>query len=623
MLSVKDFKQETKYPSYVPSTDETIKTGYVKNRFEDMRQARTAVDKDWNLYQTMINAEFTPYPDERSSSTVPLISSMIELYVADAVKLGTEFTFKSETSEHSTNAKALEYVWKYDWRTKKRKQVMVDEEYICAWFWTSVKYLGFESRTCKQSDYEVGDDMKPKWVEKEFKEEEIIVKNIDIRDFYLDDTVKTSIDDASDCILIQQLSYEKFQELEYNPFYKNIDKVAPQGWSSEDKAFITEEERIKDGKYVKLMHYWNVEKDCYIVIANDKMIIREHPMMSTIDGIKALPFVVRAFWKKNYSIYGRGFCEAGMMFNSELNNLREMLMDAIRRSNQQTIAIGNGLTFDGRTMSYENEIMTFDGNFANNFQQLSGNPPNQAIFNQKTELYKDIAMFMGVDIQNIIWQPQQTAFQTDVQREASQKRINVWLTNRDLANERFADLYKDLLQKYFPRKDAEGLYPVIEIDGQQMMGEWDKKKFRNKKGKSIFEVTPEILRGDISIDVYTNTTAPTINAVDRQQKLDLLNAVGGIAQGYALAKQSGVDIETILPLKKTLRDLASDYNLEVESNADQEDVQDAKKKLMEWLMAKMGGMNAQPTEALGQAPSPDLMAQQAPQPNQIPQWPTA
>jgi hypothetical protein len=63
--------------------------------------------------------------------------------------------------------------------------------------------------------------------------------------------------------------------------------------------------------------------------------------------------------------------------------------------------------------------------------------------------------------------------------------------------------------------------------------------------------------------------------------------VSGIAQGYALAKQSGVDIETILPLKKTLRDLASDYNLEVESNADQEDVQDAKKKLMEGLMAKM------------------------------------
>ena len=87
MLSVKGFKPETTYPDYVPSTDETIKVWYVKNRFEDMRNARTVVDRHWDTYQTMIDATFTPYPDERSSSTVPLISSMIELYVADAIKL--------------------------------------------------------------------------------------------------------------------------------------------------------------------------------------------------------------------------------------------------------------------------------------------------------------------------------------------------------------------------------------------------------------------------------------------------------------------------------------------------------------------------------------------------------
>ena len=166
-----------------------------------------------------------------------------------------------------------------------------------------------------------------------------------------------------------------------------------------------------------------------------------------------------------------------MMFNSEVNNLREILMDAIRRSNMQTLAIGNGLSFNGRSFSYDNEIITFDGNLANNFQQLSGNPPNQAIFAYMTQLYKDIAIYIGIDIQNIIGQPQQTAFQTEVQREASQKRVNVWLTNRDLANERFADLYKDLLQRYFPRKDAEGIYPTIEIEGEQMVNG----KFRKKK----------------------------------------------------------------------------------------------------------------------------------------------
>lgn len=55
-----------------------------------------------------------------------------------------------------------------------------------------------------------------------------------------------------------------------------------------------------------------------------------------------------------------------------------------------------------------------------------------------------------------------------------------------------------------------------------------------------------------------------------------------------------MDIETILPLKKTLRDLASDYNLEVESNAGQEDVQARKVQLQQELMAKVG-MLGQPT----------------------------
>jgi len=68
-------------------------------------------------------------------------------------------------------------------------------------------------------------------------------------------------------------------------------------------------------------------------------------------------------------------------------------------------------------------------------------------------------------------QPDQTAYQTEVQREASQKRINVWLGNRDSDFERFANLYKDLLQRYFPLKTAEGLYKEIEIENEELIGE--------------------------------------------------------------------------------------------------------------------------------------------------------
>ena len=345
-LNVKDFKQVTDYPDYKPSKDEMTKIGYVADRFIDMQQARTIVDKDWDTYQRMVEALYEPYPDERSSSVVPLASSLIELYVADAIKISTEYIIKSETSEYDSSAKALDYVWKYDRRKQKRKKTFVDNEYVVAAFGTSVIYTGFETYNVTQKDPIIGDDMKLTWEESTFNDDKIIVKNVDIRQFYIDNTAIEGIDDAVDCIYEQWISFEKFQQYKNSPVYKNVDKVKPRQYDNDYRTFITEEEQTKYGDYVKLRHYWNVEKDAYMVIANDGVLIREHPMTSTIDGKKALPFAVRVLGKKSYSIYGRGICEALMMFNSEVNNLRELLMDGIRRSNTQVLALGNGLSFD-------------------------------------------------------------------------------------------------------------------------------------------------------------------------------------------------------------------------------------------------------------------------------------
>lgn len=102
----------------------------------------------------------------------------------------------------------------------------------------------------------------------------------------------------------------------------------------------------------------------------------------------------------------------------------------------------------------------------------------------------------------------------------------MWITSRNLAYERFANLYKDALQTYFPIKTAKGLYPEIELEDEKMVNG----KLRKAKGKNMLQVTPEMLKGDIYVDVYTNTTAPTINMVDRQLKLELVQAVGAIAQ---------------------------------------------------------------------------------------------
>lgn len=571
-------QEDIKTPRYEPAIEQEETISFVKKRFMQMQQARSVVDKNWDIYQQMLNATYVQYPDERSSSVVPLSSSLVELYVAETLKLQTQFNIKAETSKSNTNAKALDYVWKYDWRKNNRKKAFLRWEYTCWWFWTNIMYVWYEVYTLRQKELVANDNWKMTWQEKEYQKSWIIVDDIDIRKFYLDDQAIYWIEWASDCIYRERLSFERFKTITNDKVYFDTDKVTPRQYSNEYNVFITAEENTKVWQFVEVMHYRNVDKDVYCQIAN-WVLIREHPIMSTIDGLKALPFVVRGLWYKNYSIYYRWICEAVMMFQSEVNTLRELLMDAIRRSNTQVLAIGNWLSFDWRTFSYDNEILTFDWDLWWNFQQISWNPPNQAIFWYLDRLYKDIAMYIWIDIQNIIWTSAQTAYQTEVQREASQKRINVRLENRDLAYERFWNLYKDALQTYFPLKTAEWLYPEIEIEWQKFKN-W---KFVKAKWKSMFQVTPEVLQWDLFVDVYTNRNAPTINAVDREQKMGFLNSLWTMLNWYMIAQQSWVDLEWVLPIKDTIKSLAEDFNLTPVYNKDTEEVETRKNEVMDWL----------------------------------------
>ena len=582
-LPKKDFQPINVDVLRTQSDEDVLKVWYIEDRFMRMKEARSVVDNDWQIYWKMLEAIYRPYEDGRSSSVVPLASAILELFIADCIKIPTDYKFRWETTKYTTQAKALEYVWKYDYRKNNRKKAFRDDDYICAAFWTSAMYVWFESYFREQKDFKVDDNLNVVFETKKFKKENIVVKSVDIRNFYVDDTAIDDISQANDCIYREQLSYEKFMSYKNNPLYKNMDLVKPRQYSLEYQPYTTQEQTTKQGDFVQIMRYWNVERDMYVEIAN-WILVREHPMMNTINGEKALPFTLRNFGKRLNSLYGRGLCEALMMFNSEINNLREMLMDAVRRSNTQVLAIGNGLQFNGREFSYDNEILSFDGNFANNFQQINGTPPNQAIFNYMEQLYRDIAVYVWIDVQNIMWGNNQTAFQTEVQREASQKRVNVWLENRDLAYERFADLYKDALQTYFPRKNAEWLYPEIEIEDEELTtnDKWEK-YFKKKKGNYTFQVTPEILRGDLYVDVFTNSSAPTINAVERQLKLDFMNSIGTMAQWYAVAKQSGVDIDKVLPMNDNLREMAAEYNLAPVEKDSSEDVKKAKMDLLREL----------------------------------------
>jgi hypothetical protein len=61
MLETTKFETNKDYPTYSPTTEEAILLAYIQKRFSAMRAARTAVDVNRPMYQSMLDAVLKPY----------------------------------------------------------------------------------------------------------------------------------------------------------------------------------------------------------------------------------------------------------------------------------------------------------------------------------------------------------------------------------------------------------------------------------------------------------------------------------------------------------------------------------------------------------------------------------
>lgn len=589
------------------SKEDEEKVWYFTKRKQAMDSKRGIIHKKWSMYVKQYEALFVPYRDGRSSSNIPLERAIIELFIAEATKRPTRFNF-NPCLWYEFQTKILEKVWKEDWAVNNRNSTILENEYLTAMFWTSILYTWYseESRVIEDFDW-IDDEGKIKFQRKLWTKSNIDIKNVDIRNFWVDDRA-SKIEDAVDCVYEEYITREDFMNYKFDKNYKNLDTVWPSNYKfSNDMVFAMQEEKnITDSKYVKISKYWNTQLDRYYEVANDKALIKEHPILN---ASHSLPFVVRQYWKNLFSIYGYWLCEALTMFKSEINTLREMLMDAIKRSNQEVIAIWGNLSFDWNEFAYNNNLMKFKGNLAWNFQQLQWTPPNQAIFTYLQQLYKDVAIFVWIDIQNLLWEPQQTAYQTAVQKESSLQRLNAVFNNRDTAFERLANLHKDNIQMFYPLKlvreltkidkddkpmeEMEKTYPTIEVP--KMRG----KKFMKTEEKQIFEVTPETIRWKIKIDVSTDLNAPTINEVEKEQKMQFFTQMANVSNAY----QVNPKLEEIIPMKKAIEDLAKLNNIETDI-APESDVKEKKQELYAQMQNMLKGVRQPTPEDI--APTPEL-----------------
>ena len=604
------------------SEEDTKLLWYIKARKELMRTKRSIVDKYWKTFVKQYEALFVPYRDWRASSNVPLERSIIELFVAEAIKRPTNFNFTAWLN-YEYQTMIFEKVWKDDWSVNNRNNEILNNEYLTAIFWTSVIYTWYEKTYRVFSDFEwIDDNENPLFVRKLQTKSDILLKNIDIRDFWLDDRA-TCMEDAIDCVLECYITYEDFLSYSLDKWYKKevLDSVIANQTKDKDRVFVFQSEQAQTmSKFVKITKYWNTKLDKYVEVANDSVILKSHPILN---ATHSLPFTVRQYGKNLFSIYGYWLCEALLTFKSDINKLREMLMEAIKKSNQEVIAIGSNLTFDWNQFAYWNQFMKFKGNLQGNFHQLTWTPPNQAIFTYLQQLYKDVAIYCWLDIQNILWEPQQTAYQTAVQKESSLQRVNVVLKNRDLAFERLANLHKDNLQMFYPLKlvrklvkvdddnnkmeDVESEYPTIEIP--KLKG----KRFAKWNEKQVFEVTPEDIRWSFKIEVSTDLNAPTINEVEKEQKMAFFSNVSNLTQAYAWNPK----LEEILPMKKAITDMAKLNKIDIEQSVNWE-VWDMKKEMYTQLQSMMKWVRSpveEPTPDINEMTAVSQEWQPAPVPN--------
>lgn len=194
----------------------------------------------------------------------------------------------------------------------------------------------------------------------------------------------------------------------------------------------------------------------------------------------------------------------GQQLQSNMNDVSEMIFDGVRRSTEETMILGNNIDIEGQKMVYGNRILKANGILNGNIDRMQGTPPNQAVFDAREMLIRDINRFIGLDLENLV-ATAGTAFQANLIAESQQKQVNVWLKNRDMAMEDVEDKLKDCIQVYFPldvpyrivdsMEDIQPEVPSIEIIGKKY--NTSTKKFvttKNKTTKSVIDIDSEMLK---------------------------------------------------------------------------------------------------------------------------------
>jgi hypothetical protein len=291
---------------------------------------------------------------------VPLARSLVEMCVMEMMKRKTEKRIKAKFGQEF-QAKMLDRVWTSHWRDTKVDIQVKRSHYKACILGMAVMENGFERKKRYINDIDVNSvDVEGtyKFTKKLETTNSIYFRNVDPRYIWFDERAEYN-EEVLDCIKIEFVPYNIFVNLKLDEAYTNIDKVCGMyAYKDVSRGNIsTLEPYSESATFVKVTKFYDETADLYMEVANDAIIIRKHPIMNAQHKI---PFSIRTLSQRSYGLSGIGIPETAAPFIAGINEFREEMHTAVRRSNKETILIGPGLEFVGGEFAFNNELLAFE-----------------------------------------------------------------------------------------------------------------------------------------------------------------------------------------------------------------------------------------------------------------------
>jgi len=214
---------------YEPTENDEKKVKRIIRRKTEMALRRRQYEPEWELADKGWKSYWRGDPNGKATMNAPIEFSFVNTYLAETRKRPVITDAESIGIGNTVSTKIIKKIIDFDRKSEERDIKFSEDDFIVARDGTSIMFVDYQINRRVINDVEIDDDTGKLKNNKQMEiKKGIIMENVDLRDFYVDERAN-SIEEAVDCMLIRYMPAEEFLQLQNDPSYKNILKVNLKG----------------------------------------------------------------------------------------------------------------------------------------------------------------------------------------------------------------------------------------------------------------------------------------------------------------------------------------------------------------------------------------------------------